>query len=74
MADRLARYRTVAALANEPTPTRRLIAALVAGALAFLFTQLLLGVWWGAGTAAVTFSAFGAATAAAVAAVTMKRA
>jgi hypothetical protein len=74
MANRLARYHRVAALAHEPTPIRRLGAAGVAGGLAFVLTQLLLGLWWGAGTAAVTFSCFGAAMAAAVAAVTMKRA
>ena len=74
MADRLARYHRVTALAAEPTPFRRLVAAVIAGALAFILTQLLLGVLWGAGTGAVFFSSFGLAVAAAVAAVTLKRA
>lgn len=74
VADRLARYRKVTALAGEPTPLRRLIAALTAGVLAFLLTQLFLGVAWGAGLHAVLFSSVALAIAAAVAAVTMKRA
>lgn len=74
MAVRLARYHKVAALAEEPTPQRRLIAAIWAGALAFALTQLLLGVIWGAGAGAVLFSSVALAIAAAVAAGTMKRA
>lgn len=74
MADRLGRYHWVAALAAQPTPFRRLLAGVVAGALAFGVTQLLLGVFWGAGTDAVFFSSFALAVAAAVAAATMRRA
>lgn len=74
MAGRLARYHKVAALADAPTPFRRLAAAIVAGALAFILTQLLLGVLWGAGASAAFFSSVAFAVAAAVAAVTMRRA
>lgn len=72
MAISLARYHKVAALADAPTPLRRLAAAAVAGALAFLLTQLLLGFLWGAGAGAVLFSSIALAWAAAVAAVTMR--
>lgn len=44
MANRLAIYHKVYALADEPTPFRRLVAATVAGAFAFVIAQLLLGV------------------------------
>jgi hypothetical protein len=74
VAGRLARYQKIAALGEEPTAFRRLIAAMVAGTLAFILTQLLLGVLWGAGEGAVFFSSIALASAAAVAAVTMRRA
>jgi len=74
VAIRLARYHKVVALADEPTPFRRLIAAVVAGAIAFILTQLLLGLVWGAGMSVVWLSSVAFALAAAVAAVTMKRA
>ena len=73
MISRLERYRKVVALANKPSPFRRAIAAVVAGALAFAITQLCLGVWWGAGWSAVLFSSVALGVAAAVAAATMKR-
>lgn len=74
MPDRLARYRKVAAFADAPTPHRRVIAAIWAGALAFGLTQLLFGIIFGAGAGAVFFSSVALAIAAAVAAGTMKRA
>lgn len=72
MAGLLARYHKVATLADEPTLFRRLLAAIIAGALAFVLTQLLLGVLWGAGASAALFSSAALAVAAAVAAVTMR--
>jgi hypothetical protein len=74
MTDRFARYRTVAAFADAPTPRHRLIAAIWAGALAFGLTQLLFGIILRAGAGAVLFSSVALAIAAAVAAGTMKRA
>lgn len=74
MTKRLARFHKIAALAHEPTPFRRLMAGAVAGAIAFALTQLFLGVVWGAGASAVLYSSVAFAVAAAVAAVTMKRA
>ena len=59
MAGLLARYRRVAAFADEPTPLRRLVSATVAALLAFTLTQLVLGVLWGAGGSAVFFSSIG---------------
>lgn len=47
---------------------------MVAGALAFILTQLFLGVLWRAGAGAALFSSVALGLAAAVAAVTMKRA
>ena len=73
MSARLARFHKVAALADEPTPARRLVAAAVAGSLAFALTQLLLGIIWGAAWDAAFFSSFALAVAAAFAAVTLKR-
>ena len=73
MASRLARYHKVAALADAPTPLRRLIAAVTAGALAFALTQFLLGVVWGAGWSMVLFSPLALPIPAAVAAVTTRR-
>jgi hypothetical protein len=73
MVSRRARFRKVASLADTPTPARRVVAALVAGALAFSIIQLLLGVWWGAGWNVVLFSSIALAVAAAVAALTMRR-
>jgi hypothetical protein len=72
MTNRLARFRKVAALAHDPAPVHRLVAALVSGAFAFLLTQLLLGVLWGAGASAVLFSSIALAVAAATAAITAK--
>ena len=72
MAGLLARYRKIAAFADEPTPLRRLAAAGAAALLAFALTQLVLGVLWGAGASAVLFSSVALAVAAAVAAVTVK--
>ena len=72
MALRLSRYREVAALARDPTPLRRLIAAAAAGALSFMLAQLLLGLVWGAGAGALPFASAACAFAAAVAAATMK--
>lgn len=74
MSNRLGRYHRVAALAAQPTPSRRLLAGVVAGAIAFGVTQLLLGVLWGARTDAVFFSCLALAVAAAAAAATMRRA
>jgi hypothetical protein len=45
-----AKYSRIAGLAEAPSPKRRIIAAVVAGGLAFATTYLFLGVWWGAGT------------------------
>jgi len=73
MTSHMARYHRVAALADAPTPARRMGAALVAGALAFALTQLLLGILLGAGDAALLFSSIALGIAAAVAAATMKR-
>lgn len=73
VATRFARYHKVAALTDEPTPLRRLIAALTAGGLAFLLTQFLLGVVWGAGMIVAPLSAFALAIAAAFAAATTRR-
>ena len=68
----LTRYRKVAALGEEPTPTRRALAAAVAGSVAFMLVHLLLGVAFGFGSGAVLFSGTGCAVAAAFAAVTLK--
>ncbi len=73
MTGHLARYHKLAALAEAPTPARRALAALVAGALAFALVQLLLGVVWGAGWSIVLFSSVAFGVAAAVAAATLKR-
>ena len=51
---------------------RRLVAAIVAGAIAFALIQLLLGVLWGAGSEVVLFSSAALAVAAATAAATMR--
>jgi hypothetical protein len=72
MSTRLARYHKVAALAEKPTPLRRLVAGLAAASVAFALVQLLLGVLWGAGSNATLFSSIAFAIAAAFAAVTMK--
>lgn len=68
----IARYGKVARLADQPTPFRRLMAALFAGSAAYLLTYLLLGLAWGAGSAILLFCAVGFAIAAAVAAATAK--
>ena len=67
MKGRLTRYHRVAALAEAPTPARRLVAACTAGALAFLITFLLLGALWGARELVLlcASAAFGIAAAAA---------
>ena len=67
-----ARYGKVARLADQPTPVRRLVAAVVAGSAAFLLTYLLLGIAWGAGSAILIFCAVGFAIAAAIGAATAK--
>jgi hypothetical protein len=72
MSTRLARYHKVAALAEKPTPLRRLVAGLVAASVAFALVQLLLGVLWGAGSNATLFSSLAFAVAGAFAAVTLK--
>jgi hypothetical protein len=69
----LTRYRKVAACAEYPTPTRRLIAAVTAGAAAILLTQLTLGIGLGVGSTGLFFSSIALVAAAAVAAVTTKR-
>ncbi|XHS01714.1 hypothetical protein ACFB49_33220 [Sphingomonas sp. DBB INV C78] len=74
MGSRLARFHKVAALAEEPTPLRRFVAAAVAGVGALISTQLVLGIIWGAGWGAVPFATVAMAVAAAIAAWTTKRA
>jgi hypothetical protein len=74
MSSRLSRYSKVAALADEPTPGRRAIAALAAGATAFLITQILLGLLFGFVWFATLFSSVALAVAAGTAVATMKRA
>jgi hypothetical protein len=74
MGERLARFHRVAALAETPTPLRRLAAAVLAAPSAFLLTYLLLGVVAGGGSEAVFFAAFALAVAAAMAAATLNRA
>jgi len=46
-----AKYSRIAGLAQAPSPKRRIIAAVVAGGLAFAATYLSLGILWGAGPA-----------------------
>jgi hypothetical protein len=72
MSTRLARYHKVAALAEKPTPLRRLVAGLVAASVAFALAQLLLGVLCGLGSNATLFSSIAFAVAGAFAAVTMR--
>lgn len=68
----LSRYRKVKAFADAPTPFRRCIAALIAGAVAFSIAQLLFGVVWGAGWQFAWLSGFAFAVAAAYSAATTK--
>jgi len=72
MSRRLARYRKVAALAEQPTPLRRLAAAAAAGVVAFMLFHLLLGLFLGAAPTLLFFPSFAFAVAAAVAAATLK--
>ena len=72
MGTRLTRYHKVAALAEKPTPLRRLVAGLVAASISFALAQLLLGMLWGASSNATLFSSLAFAVAGAFAAVTMK--
>lgn len=73
MGGRLARFRKLAALADEPTPARRLLAATIAGSIAFLLVQLFFRAALDAGSAASLFSSVAFAVAAAFAAATMRR-
>ncbi len=55
------------------SPRLPAVAAAIAGSAAFILTQLLLGLVWGAGSGATFFSSVAFAVAAAIAAMTMKR-
>lgn len=72
MADRMARFRDVAAMAQAPTPYRRMLAAAAAGSIALGLTYLLLWALVGPAPGVLIFASLALGVAAAVAAATMR--